>query len=256
MPHQISGFLIDIDGVLISGNNRIPGASETIEALIEEEIPFLLVTNTTRKSRITIWHHLKRLGFPVEEEQILSAPLAGVQWLKSRGAKNIYLFLSGSAVKDFSEFKNTTANPEYVVIGDVGQDLTLEKLNDAFRLIMRGSKILALQKNRFWQTTEGLTLDAGAIVAALEYASRKRATVVGKPRKDFFQLASEKIDIPLDKLAIVGDDIEMDVQGGQNAGLFGILVKTGKFREEHLKKSNIKPNAVIDSIADLTKYFK
>ena len=115
-------------------------------------------------------------------------------------------------------------------------------------------KILALQKNRYWQTDEGLTIDAGAAVAALEYATSKRATIIGKPAKDFFLQAARILDIPADELAMIGDDIEADVQGAQKAGMSGILVKTGKFREEFFKKSKIKPDVVLSSIEELPKF--
>ena len=254
MPRQIAGFLIDIDGVLTIDNQRVDGAVEAINFLQDRKIPFLLVTNTTRQSRITIWHHLKRIGFPIEETDIITAPIAAAGWLKSRGIVSVNLFLSGSAVNDFKDFKITAFNPEYVVVGDLGPDLTFDKLNNAFRLIMNGAKILALQKNRFWQTGEGLTIDAGAMVAALEYATNKRATIIGKPRKEFFLQAAGKLKIPVQELAMVGDDLETDIEGGQNAGLFGIAVKTGKFREEFLQQSKIKPGAIIDSIAELPEF--
>jgi HAD superfamily hydrolase (TIGR01458 family) len=256
MLRQISGFLIDIDGVLLSGGQRIEGALECIQYLNEQKIPFLLITNTTRQSRITIWHQLKRTWFPIKESDIYTAPLAAVKWLRSKKVQDINLLISGSAVNDFKEFKMTAYNPKYVVIGDIGRQLSFDKLNSTFRLIMNGAKILALQKNRYWQTDEGLSIDAGAMVAALEYATNKKAILIGKPSKGFFLQAAKTLEIPADELAMVGDDVEADVKGAQNAGMFGILVKTGKFREEIFKASKIKPNAIISSIADLPKFVK
>jgi len=254
MPRTISGFLIDIDGVLLTGNQRLPGALECIQFLKEREIPFLLVTNTTRQSRITIWHQLKRTWFPIEEEEIYTSPLAAVSWLRSRKVKDISLLLSGSAVNDFKEFKITAYNPEYIIMGDIGRDLNFDRLNSTFRMIMNGAKIVALQKNRYWQTDEGLTIDAGAAVAALEYATNKRATLIGKPSKEFFLQAAKILEIPAKELAMVGDDLEADVQGAQKVGLSGILVKTGKFREDIFAKSKIKPDVIIPSIAKLPNF--
>jgi HAD superfamily hydrolase (TIGR01458 family) len=251
MPRQISGFLIDIDGVLMTGNQRIGGALETIQLLKEKGIPFLLVTNTTRQSRITIWHHLKRAWFPIEEHDIYTAPLAAVNWLKNKGVHEIHLMTSGSAVNDFKDFKITAYNPQYIVIGDIGKDITFDRLNSTFRLIMNGAKILALQKNRYWQTDEGLSIDAGAIVAGLEFATGKKATIIGKPSRNFFLQAAGIIGIPARELAMVGDDVESDVGGAQKSGMLGILVKTGKYRDELFQKSKIKPDRILNSIADL-----
>lgn len=254
MPRQIAGFLIDIDGVLVTDNQQIPGAVDTLQFLKEQNIPFLLTTNTTRQSRITIWHHLKRLGFPIKESDIFSAPIAAVNWLKKKKVRDLSLLLSGSAVNDFKEFKITAHHPRYLIIGDIGHDLTFEKLNSAFRLVMGGAKLLALQKNRYWHTSEGLTIDAGALVAALEYATQKRATILGKPSKDFFLEAARQIKLHPEELAIVGDDLESDIKGGQRVGMFTILVKTGKFREEIFNKSEIRPNLILDSLVKLPDF--
>ena len=252
----ISGLLIDIDGVLITGNHPIPGATETLNYLKQQKIPFLLITNTTRKSRVNVWHQLKRFGLSVEQEQILTAPLAAVNWLKQRHVTAIHLFLSGSAAHDFRDFKITAGQPEYVVVGDVGSDLSFEKLNQAFRLLMRGARLLALQKNRYWQTSEGLTIDAGALVAALEYASHKRAIVIGKPRKEFFLEGVKLLNLPPENVAIIGDDLEADILGGKKAGLQTIAVKTGKFRNYLLEKLKIQPDYLLESVADLPGLLK
>jgi HAD superfamily hydrolase (TIGR01458 family) len=111
---------------------------------------------------------------------------------------------------------------------------------------MQGAKLLALQKNRYWQTDVGLSLDAGPFVAALEYASGKRASVVGKPERDFFRLALEDLRLEANEVAMVGDDVEADVIGAKRAGLMGIQVRTGKWRAD-----TRKADLVIDSIADL-----
>lgn len=251
MPSYFSGFLIDIDGVLVSEQQRIDGALETLEFLKRNQIPFLLITNTTRKSRITIWHHLKRQGFEISEDQIFTAVHAAVGWLKSRRVERIHLLLSGSAVKDFRDFRITNSNPEYVIIGDLGRDLTFDRLNTAFRLILKGARILALQKNRFWKTAEGPTLDAGPIVAALEYATQKRAVIIGKPQKNFFEQAVKKLGLPSWRIGVIGDDLESDIKGAQKAGLKGIAVKTGKFSVYDREKIKVKPDFILESIADL-----
>ena len=252
LPYK--AFIIDIDGVLISDEQRIPGALEIINTLSEQQIPFILITNTTRKSRIAIWNNLKRLGFNIKENQILTAPIACVEWLKERNAKNIFTLISGSVINEFKDFVINAATADYVIIGDMGQDLNFEKLNTAFRLVMNGAKIIALQKNRYWQKADGLTMDAGAMVAALEFSTRKRATILGKPRKAFFMEAVKQINLPMSEIAVIGDDLETDVGGAQRAGLGSIAVKTGKFPSYNMEKENIRPDFILDSIADLVQF--
>ncbi|GAB4187828.1 MAG: TIGR01458 family HAD-type hydrolase [Calditrichia bacterium] len=253
---QVKGVLIDIDGVLYVGAQAIPGAVEAIKYLQEEEIPFRLITNTTMQSRQALQTKLKVLGFNVQIDKIFSAPYAASLYLKERKAEKIYLFVKGTTSMDFKDFKITEINPEYIILGDLEEEFTYERLNKAFRIIMSGAKMIALQKNRFWESENGLTLDAGAYVALLEYATRKEALVIGKPSREFFMMAVSDMGLKPDEVLMVGDDVEVDVKGAQESGICGALVKTGKFREEYLKETGIQPDFVLESIKDLPEFLR
>jgi ribonucleotide monophosphatase NagD (HAD superfamily) len=114
---------------------------------------------------------------------------------------------------------------------------------------MDGAELIALQHNRYWRRQDGLTLDVGAYAAALEYATGVAGVTVGKPAGAFFESAVK--EIPASRALMVGDDVEADVGGALAAGLLGVLVRTGKFREDALAASGVVPSAIIDSIADL-----
>jgi HAD superfamily hydrolase (TIGR01458 family) len=116
---------------------------------------------------------------------------------------------------------------------------------------MEGAELVALQKNRYWMRADGLSLDVGPFVAALEYATRREAIVVGKPARSFFELVLAELRVEAGAAAMVGDDIETDVAGALAAGLAGVLVRTGKYREAQVRGSGVAPTATIDSIADL-----
>lgn len=116
---------------------------------------------------------------------------------------------------------------------------------------MHGAKLIAIHKNRFWQTEHGLQMDIGGFIDGLEYASGVKAMIVGKPSPDFFQIALDDMGLNPCEAAIIGDDIDADVGGGQQAGLKGILVKTGKYRQSYAEASTVKPDLIIDSIMDL-----
>jgi ribonucleotide monophosphatase NagD (HAD superfamily) len=98
---------------------------------------------------------------------------------------------------------------------------------------------------------DGLSLDVGAFVAALEYASRRESFVVGKPARGFIQTILDDIPMEPGHAAMVGDDVESDVGGALRAGLAGILVRTGKYREDAVRAAGIEPTAIVDSIADV-----
>ncbi len=256
MPGDIKGLLIDIDGVLYVEKQLVRGAVETIEYLQKENIPFMLLTNTTRRSRYSLLANLQQMGFRLDIEQLYTAPYAASLWLKEKNVSSVCLFVRGDTYREFKDFHVTTNKPEYLVIGDIAEDLTYAYLNQAFRLVMSGTRMLALQKNRYWQTNTGLALDTGAVVAALEYATRKRAVVIGKPNAAFFQHAVKKLGLPAQNLAVIGDDLESDIAGGIRVGLYTIAVETGKFREEHLRRKKNLPDQVLPSIAELPAWLE
>ena len=113
------------------------------------------------------------------------------------------------------------------MVGDIGAVWSYPLLNTVFNELMNGAKLVAMHRNKYWQTEDGLRMDIGAFVAGLEYVSGCQAVVIGKPAAVFFRLAVESLNLPTEKIAMIGDDIETDVSGGQAAGLKGILVKTG-----------------------------
>jgi len=140
---------------------------------------------------------------------------------------------------------------DYVIVGDAGDKMTYASMNHAFRCLMEGADLIALEKDRYWMAPDGISLSAGPFVAALESATGKTATVVGKPSKAFFDLALRDMGLAADGVVMIGDDILADIGGAQAAGMRGVLVRTGKFREEALEAALIKPTAVINTVGDI-----
>jgi HAD superfamily hydrolase (TIGR01458 family) len=248
---KVQGLLLDLDGVFYIGDKLLDGAVDAVHMLRRREIPHCFITNTTTSSRSELVSKLQRLGLPVQAESILSAPQAARQYMISRNITSVHLLVRDNVREDFSEFITDSSEAEAVVLGDLGDQWNYEILNTAFAHLMAGAELIALHRNRFWQSKHGLSLDIGAFVTGLEYAADTRAVVVGKPSMAFFQQAADKLGIPCSGLAIVGDDIESDVGGGQKAGLRGILVRTGKYRKEFSEQCGIRPDVELGSIADI-----
>lgn len=241
---RLKGLLADLDGTLYVGDEAVEGASEALERLRSSGIAIRYVTNTTRKPRREVSAHLRRLGFEVEEREIITPARTAALMI---GARSCFPLVDESLKEDLRGVTLTGEAPDYVLVGDLGEDFTYARLNEAFRHLMEGAVLLALQKNRYWRTGNELSLDAGPFVAALEYASGKTATVLGKPEESFFRIALEEIGIESSEAAMAGDDPESDVAGAQAAGLRGIQVKTGKYRPEERRV----PDLLVESFADL-----
>ena len=247
---RIRGLLLDLDGVFYVGDRVIEGARDVLP-LLRRHYVCRFITNTSTRSLDSLQARLTRLGFEVAREEIFSAPQAVLRFLQACGTPVCHLLLADDVRRDFAVFPQSDERADYVVIGDIGERWNYTVLNRAFNLLFEGAELLAVHKNRFWQTETGLRMDIGGFVAALEYASGKEARIFGKPSPDFFKMALEDMGLAPAQVAVVGDDIETDIAGGQHVGLTGILVRTGKYREAFVRASGIRPDAVIDSIRDL-----
>jgi phospholysine phosphohistidine inorganic pyrophosphate phosphatase len=250
---SVRAYLLDLDGTLYVGDAPLPGAVEAIARLVNRNVPRRYLTNTTRVSRQELALRLQRMGFAIRVEEIFTAPRAAAAWLIDRQVRQISLYLPAATREDFQGFSLTDVSPEAIVVGDLGAGWSFERLNQAFRQLLEGARLVALQKNRYWRTGDGLTLDAGPFVAALEYAARVQAVVVGKPAPDFFRLAAASMDVAPDGVTVVGDDLEGDIGGAQGAGMRGVLVRTGKFRAEDLARSQVRPDAIAATLMEATE---
>jgi HAD superfamily hydrolase (TIGR01458 family) len=247
--------LLDIDGVLYVEEEPVAGAIEAVRRLREAGLTVRFVTNTTSRSRGSTLARLTRLGFTVAEGELITPVSLAVRVCRERGHRRVALLVADETREDFAGLQAIADEPraDAVIVGDLGEGWSYATLNRAFRLVMAGADLIALQKNRFWQRADGLSLDVGPFVAALEYATGREATVVGKPSPAFFAevLAGAGADVTPAEAVMVGDDVESDIGGALAAGLAGILVRTGKFRPEVVRASGVQPTATVASIADV-----
>jgi HAD superfamily hydrolase (TIGR01458 family) len=241
---SVRGLLVDLDGTLYVGAEPVEGAREALDKLKAGGIELRYVTNTTRKPRRAVREHLFSLGIEVGEAEIFTPARAAAGLI---GDRSCFPLVDESLLEDLEGITLTEDGPDHILVGDLGEGFTYTRLNAAFRCLMDGAELIALQRNRYWRKEDGLALDAGPFVAALEYASGKSATVVGKPEESFFRLALEDLELEANEVAMVGDDAEADVAGAQAAGLKGILVRTGKYRSE----TEGRPDLSLDTFAAL-----
>jgi phospholysine phosphohistidine inorganic pyrophosphate phosphatase len=251
-------YLLDLDGTLYAGGAAVPGAPETVERLRRDGTPFRLVTNTTSRSRAMLVERLRDYGFQVLPEEIFSATLAGAAVAREAGYRVLAPFLPAAALEDLAGFEliggvsGGRGVPDAVVLGDLGEGWSYAVLQEAFQYVMAGAAIIALSRDRYWQRGDGLALDAGPFVRALEYATGVEARVAGKPSPAFYAAALASLGLGVSERAVmIGDDLWSDVEGAQRAGLQGWLVRTGKFREDTLRDSGVTPNRVLPSVAAL-----
>jgi len=247
-------LLIDLDGVVYRGDEPIPGAADAVAWLIDQQIPHLFVTNTTSRPRSALVAKLTGFGIRASEDEILTPPVAAAIWLEQAGCRRLRLAVPAATCAEFAGFDIVAGDEpvDAVVVGDLGRDWTFDRLNTAFRDLMREPRpqLVALGMTRYWHAPDGLRLDTAPFVLALAHAAGVEQVVLGKPAPDFFATALARLGVEPAQAAMIGDDIRADVGGAQAAGLRGILVRTGKFRPADLA-CGIEPDLVLDSIAEL-----
>lgn len=224
---MIDGVLLDLSGVLYVGDTPLPGAQEALQRLQRSDLALRYVTNTTRTPRADIVRQLQRMGFDVDADALYTAPMAAQDYLRDHGLRP-HLLVHPNLLQEFSD--RSAGEPDAVVLGDAGEAFTYAHLNQAFRLLMAGAPLIAMGRNRYFQEADGLSLDAGPFIAALEYAAATEATIVGKPAAEFFHAACAALDTDAERTVMIGDDVDADINGATRAGLRGILVRTGKYR--------------------------
>jgi len=256
MVHE--AILIDLDGVLSVGGIPVPGAREAVGYLEEHGYPFRVVSNTTRSSRATLATRLASLGFAIPASSIFTPAVAAAAAVAAGGRTRAALLTTRDVAGELvaSGIVECDAGVQHVVVGDAGDHFTYASLNAAFRHLLDGADLIALERDRYWMGADGMMLSAGPFVAALEYAAGTTARVMGKPSPDFFALALSSLGVGPGQALMIGDDVVTDVGGAISCGLSGVLVRTGKFREDALRSARVAPTAVLASIADLPGFLE
>jgi HAD superfamily hydrolase (TIGR01458 family) len=237
-----------------------PGAPEAVAQLRAGGHRLRFVTNNTTRARATLAADLRGIGIELAEDEIETTSLAAARLLE--GQRVLPLTMSAVHEDLARHVELVDAGADVVLVG--GADETDEpeeafawpRLDAAFAELERGARLVCLHRNRWWQTADGPKLDSGALVAGLEYAAGVEAELVGKPSPAYFEAALSALGASADEAVMVGDDVEADVLAAMALGLHGVLVRTGKFREESLASAHPQPDAVIDSVADLPRHLE
>ncbi|TWW66574.1 haloacid dehalogenase-like hydrolase domain-containing protein 2 isoform X2 [Takifugu flavidus] len=247
----LKAVLIDLSGTLHVEDTAVPGAQEALRRLRQASVAVKFVTNTTKECKRDLVERLRRLDFDVQEREIFSS-LSAARSLLEQQQQRPLLLLEESALEDFSGVD--TSEPNAVVVGLAPDRFNYQTLNEAFRLILDGAPLIAIHKGRYYRRKDGLALGPGPFVTGLEYAADCRATVVGKPEKTFFTQALSDLGCSPSEAVMIGDDVRDDVGGAQDAGMLGILVRTGKYRKGDEAKIAPPPHLTCPSFPEAVEH--
>ena len=257
----VRGLVLDADGVLVLQGRPLPGSMEAVATLVDRGIPFRVVTN---------FSSLHRGGLTIDPERIITATSAtAAHTAAHHRGRPLFVLAADDARREFEGQHLMTADEAdaappgtvaAVVVGDAGDELSYRNLDIAFRLVRKGADLLSMHRNPWWLTPKGETLDAGAYVVGLEFATGRRAQILGKPSPLVFRQAADGLmadlgeRLPRSSFAMVGDDMRADVAAAQRVGMRGILVLSGKTAAadvEAARPVGRGPDGVAPTLADV-----
>lgn len=247
------GFLIDMDGVVYRGRQLIPGADRFIQLLLEREVPFAFLTNNSQRTRRDVVRKLAGMGIAVEEQHIFTCAMATARFLAAQKPQGTaFVIGEGGLLQALhaNGYAIVEDDPDYVVVGE-GRTFTMEMLEAAVRMILRGSKLIATNLDPNCPTAQGLRPGCGAIVAMLEAATGLKAFSVGKPSPVMMRAARKMLGLRTDETIVIGDTMETDILGGVSMGYRTVLVLSGSTSRGDLARYAYRPDLIVESLADL-----
>ena len=252
ISENINGLLIDLEGVLYNDNQLIPGSIDVIKELKRVGLKLRFLTNTTTAPRKKILEKLLNFGFDIEEKEIFTPIIATKNYLRDNTVKKISLVTNIEIIEEFKEYEITQKDPEAIIMGDIYKNFNWDILDRIFKLVyINNAALIALHQNKYCMRDGQVSLDLGPFVRAIEYASNKKSILMGKPEKNFFDLAINSLNLNKDEILMIGDDIISDIKGSKDNLIKAIQVKTGKYQKHDENSNFIQPDIRIKSINDL-----
>ncbi len=247
----MKNYLIDMDGVLVSGRTIIPGADQFIERLQASGAEFLVLTNNPLYTPGDLAHRFRLIGLDIPAERIFTSAMATARFLRSQKV-NATAFVIGesgltSPIHEVGYVITDTA-PDYVVLGET-QSYNLEQITKAIRLVADGAHFIATNPDPSGPGEGGLVPACGAMAALIERATGVAPFFVGKPNPLMMRMALNYLDVHSEDTVMVGDRMDTDIIGGVQAGLETILVLTGVTREEDVRRFPYQPTRILPSVA-------
>jgi len=258
----VGGVLFDIDGVLVTSWQPIAGAAATLRVLADHQIACSYLTNTTTRTRSQIAAALSAAGMDVRPDEVITAGLLTADYVRAHypGARCL-LVNDGDITEDMPGIdiavpSDRPEKPDVILLGGAGSMYTHLTLSRVYDWMTQGVPVIAMHRSTSWNTVAGLRIDTGMYLIGMEQTSGRKATAVGKPAPAGFQAAAARLGVEPEEMFMVGDDLNNDVLAAQVVGMTGVLVRTGKFRQEALDRwaadeFAMQPNQVLDSVAGL-----
>lgn len=248
-------YLIDMDGVIVRGNELIPGADEFIERLHQHNIKFLILTNNPMYTPVDLQHRLQRLGVNLTPDHIYTSAQATATFLHSQKPNGTAFVLGESGLTEAMHqvgYVLTEHQPDYVVLGET-LSYSYARITQAVQLVSEGSRFIATNPDPSGPGETGLVPACGAVAALIQAASGVAPYFVGKPNPLMMRTALRYLGEHSENTIMVGDRMDTDIRVGTESGMETVLVLTGVTKRELVERYPYRPTHIVDSVADLER---
>lgn len=258
LPGGVDGVVCDLDGVVYRGDEPVPGAAAALERLRSRGVRIVFATNNSRATVEQYVDKLARVGVRARPEEIVTSAVVVGEVLAQRGLAGARaIVVGGDGVRAALASAGievvddpATASSDLVVVG-LDPCFDYDALRRASDAVRAGASLIATNDDASFPVPGGLWPGAGAILASIEVATGARAEVVGKPHAPMMDAAARRLD-GARAIAVVGDRVETDLDGGRARGWTTVLVLSGVTTAAAAATLDPPPDVVVDSLANLT----
>lgn len=253
---RYQALLIDIDGTIYFKGQLIDGAVNFLKELKENNVTIRYLTNTTSIAPHKIVERLNNYGLDISAQECFTPITAANVYLEQHSTLSYYVAASPHIQHEFDQSRWDDINPDCVVLGELSEICSYEELNKIFTFVSNGSALLSTSYSPyFYASTDEKKMDTGAFARMFEASLQIKAEIIGKPAPLFYQMALGSIDAEASSCLAIGDDIDTDILGANQADIFSVLVRTGKYDEDYVEASSVTPNATIMNLSEAREFF-
>jgi HAD superfamily hydrolase (TIGR01458 family) len=250
---EYKGFIIDMEGTILESGTEIPGSFDFLKKLMENNIPFRVITNTVSKSVEEMATNIKNIGLEIPSSFILN-PIKALNYFLEERNTSSYFFVGPSFIQSQLSIQPAfEGNPEYIILCDFEYiTFSYDFLNQIYQYLLKGSELLSTSYSNFYFSKEGPKIDTGSFTKMFEILGNQHATIFGKPSPSLYEVALKQMGIEKKGVIAIGDDVLTDIKGANEYGIISALVQTGKYKAGD--EAQIAPNLLLENLGEIEKY--
>lgn len=249
---QYDGYLIDLDGTMYRGLEKIQEAVDFVKELKERQIPYLFVTNNSTALREQMAEKLNDFGVPCEPKGVITTSTAAASFLTSEyEGKKLYVIGEDGLFKTLQEegFVLDETSPDHVIIG-LDRTIDYEKLAKACLAVRNGATFISTNEDIALPSERGFLPGNGALTSVITVSTGVEPIFIGKPQPLIVEMALKQLGLTKEQAIMVGDNYNTDILAGIRAGVDTLLVYTGVTKLEHLRNVEQPPTYQINSLSE------